>query len=84
MSTLWEELNDFSEYERTLSCPICKDKAVMCAKKTAFKCRTCDHIFKEDGSELAYGCHCKKCNPEPDMKVEDSKAVVKKIRKKKE
>lgn len=63
---IWQELNDFSMYEKHIPCVLCKEKSFPTVTATHFKCEKCDHLFNEDVSPLPEGvvCYCKACNPE--------------------
>lgn len=66
----WAELNDFSEFEGTLPCILCKADSSKTVMGDHWKCSACAHVFNKDGSELKVQCYCETCvgkNKEPQL-----------------
>lgn len=57
----WSELTDFSEYDGTLPCVLCKADSSKTLVGNHWKCSACAHIFNKDGSELKVDCYCETC-----------------------
>lgn len=61
----WQELNDFSAWEKKIPCILCKKESEKTLVGEHWKCGTCDHLFNNDNSSLPEGviCYCEICNP---------------------
>ena len=57
----WAQLNDFSEYEGTLPCVLCKADSSKTIVGGHWKCSVCAHLFNQDGSALNVECYCETC-----------------------
>lgn len=57
----FEELTDFSMYEGSAPCPLCKGEASKTLMGEHWKCSKCAHIFNADGSGVDVQCLCDKC-----------------------
>jgi len=57
----WAELNDFSEYEGSIPCVLCKESSSKTIVGDHWKCSKCAHVFNQDGSELQVQCYCETC-----------------------
>jgi hypothetical protein len=79
----WEELNDFSAYNKRVPCPLCKGESEPTLVGGHFKCSCESHLFNEDGSKLDVDCFCDHCNPEKALDVPMSKDLEKKVSKRK-
>ena len=63
----WNDLEDFSFYDREIPCPNCKRPAKPTVVGNNFKCSLgCGHLFKKDGTKSEAECTCLKCNPDHD------------------
>jgi hypothetical protein len=79
----WQELNDFSDYDKRIPCPLCKGESEPTLVGGHFKCGVCSHLFNEDGSKLDVDCYCDACQPKPELDVPMSKDLAKKVSKRK-
>jgi hypothetical protein len=81
---LWTELNDFSEYNKRVPCPLCKGESEPTLVGGHFKCSLDSHLFNEDGSKLTIDCYCDACQPKqgPEIAKELKKKVGKSKKKK--
>ncbi len=57
----WASLNDFSEYEGSIPCVLCKADSSKTIVGDHWKCSVCAHLFNKDGSELKVECYCETC-----------------------
>jgi len=57
----WAELENFAEYDRELPCFICKQPAKPTVAGGNWKCHSCNHLFREDGTKPEMECFCKVC-----------------------
>ena len=80
---LWQELNNFDEYNKRVPCPLCKGESEPTLIGRHFKCSQDSHIFNEDGSTTNIECYCDACSPKEAMEVPMSKDLKKKVEKKK-
>ena len=80
---LWQELNDFSDYNKRIPCSLCKSDSAPTLVGEHFKCSVCSHIFNKDGSDTKVECYCDVCQPKEAMEVPMSKDLKKKIGRKK-
>ena len=80
---LWAELNDFSDYNKRVPCPLCKGESEPTLVGGHFKCGVCSHLFNEDSSKLDVDCYCDACQPKRDLDVPMSKDLKKKVSKRK-
>lgn len=74
----WAELNDFSEFEGTLPCVLCKANSSKTILGDHWKCSECAHVFNQDGSELKIQCYCKACTKKQEPKM-DLETALKKL-----
>jgi hypothetical protein len=77
---LWAEMNDFSEYNKRVSCPLCKGESEPTLVGGHFK-STCGHIFNEDNSPIGIDCFCDVCNKQEPEVIKDLKKKVGKRKK---
>lgn len=81
----WAELNDFSMFEGTLPCILCKANSSKTLLGGHWKCSECSHVFNQDGSELTIECHCETCakkkKKEPQLDLEEALKQLKKLEK---
>jgi ribosomal protein L37AE/L43A len=82
---LWQELNDFSEFDKKIPCILCKGDSVKTIVGNHWKCSKCDHLFNENGSNLSKEivCYCEVCKPKEEREIPISKELEKKVGKKK-
>lgn len=82
----WDELNDFSEFEGTLPCILCKADSSKTILGGHWKCSVCGHVFNEDGSALKIQCYCETCakkqQQEPQLNIEDAIKQLEALKKK--
>lgn len=57
----WAELNDWSEFEGTIPCIICKADSAKTILGSHWKCSACAHVFNQDGSDIGVKCYCEGC-----------------------
>jgi len=57
----WQELNDFSDYDKRIPCSLCKSESEPTLVGGHFKCGVCSHLFNEDASKLDIECYCDVC-----------------------
>lgn len=82
----WAELNDFSMFEGTIPCILCKANSSKTLLGDHWKCSECSHVFNEDGSELKIQCYCKTCqekNKEPTVDLEGALKQLEELKKQK-
>jgi len=78
----WAELNDFSEFEGSIPCILCKADSSKTLLGDHWKCSVCSHVFNKDGSDIKVQCYCEKClekNKEPQLDLE---TVLKQLKEK--
>jgi len=59
--TNWDEITDFSFYNKRIPCPLCKGESEPTLVGGHFKCSQDSHLFNEDGSKLDVDCFCNVC-----------------------
>ena len=77
----WEDLNNFSFYDRRIPCPLCKGESEPTLVGGHFKC-SCGHLFNEDDSKLDVDCYCDICSQKKELDIPMSKDLEKKVNKK--
>jgi len=60
----WDEVNDFSMYEGSLPCVLCKEESSRTLLGDHWKCSACAHVFNQDGSPIGVECTCDACQQE--------------------
>ena len=80
----WDEVNDFSMYEGSLPCVLCKKESSRTLLGDHWKCSECAHVFNQDGSPIGVECTCESCQKAKEtanLKEEKSiKGVLKKLK----
>ncbi len=80
----WSELTDFSEFEGTTPCVLCKADSSKTILGGHWKCSVCAHVFNQDGSEMTIKCHCETCqekNKEPMIDIAEALKQLKELEK---
>lgn len=81
----WAELNDFSMYEGSIPCILCKADSSKTVVGDHWKCSTCAHLFNQDGSEVTVQCYCdvcrKKAEEKPQVDIADALKQLEKFEK---
>jgi hypothetical protein len=78
---LWADMNDFSDYNKRVPCPLCKGESEPTLVGGHFKCSLDSHLFNEDGSKIDVDCFCDACQPKQEPEL--AKALKKKVGKSK-
>lgn len=84
----FKELADFSMFEGSIPCVICKGESAKTLLGDHWKCSKCDHIFNEDGSDIQVDCYCEPCVAKMKEKASEDQAeqvqqledLIKKVR----
>ena len=66
---LWEQLNDFSDYNKRIPCILCGKDAEKTIVGEHWKCSVEGHIFNQDGSAIGVECYCDVCQPKRELEV---------------
>lgn len=66
----WDELNDFSAYDKRTPCPLCKKAAEPTVHGDHWKCHECEHVFNTNGEPLPFECFCPTCKPRDPNNIE--------------
>lgn len=79
---LWTQLNDFSDFNKKIPCPLCKGESESTLVGNHFKCSVEGHVFNEDGSETGLECWCDSCRSKETLNIPMSKDLETKVAKK--
>lgn len=77
----WEDLNDFSAWDKRIPCALCKGASEGTLVGGHFKCGVCSHLFNENNSKLNVDCYCDSCSKKKELDIPMSKDLGKKISK---
>lgn len=74
---LWAEMNDFSDYDKRIPCPLCGKDSERTIVGEHWKCSVEGHIFNQDGSAIGVECYCDACQPQEQLEL--TKILKKKV-----